>query len=277
MPFVSSARSEDEIMKTLINLIRLFLFNCKIRISRSIEFRFDFCLGLFVSLTLSAIGPLVQYLIFTQTNGYPGWSIDQIVLFQGMLLLWLGIKDTIFGDLRNMVQNLVRKGEFDRLLLKPYPPIGVILASGFYYYGTGTIIAGIVVIAYAINKMQLMINPGQLGWFFLFLIAGLILYMGFMVLFCTLVVIFVFTFRAGEILDKILRFSEFPLEIFPRLTRVVFITVFPFAVWIYFPAQALLGRLETKALLGVVFSILFFWINLNLWNWGLKKYTSAGG
>ncbi|MGE5607185.1 MAG: ABC transporter permease [Bacteroidota bacterium] len=264
-------------MRTLISLFRLFLFNCKIRIARSIEFRFDFFLGIFVALTLSAIGPLVQYLIFIRTNGYPGWNIDQIVLFQGVLLLWLGLKDTIFGDLRNMVQNLVRKGEFDRLLLKPYPPMGVILAGGFYYYGIGTVIAGLIVIVYAINKLHLLINLWQVGFFLLFLIAGLILYMGFMILFCTLVIIIVFTFRAGEILDKILRFSEFPLEIFPRLTRLLFITVLPFAVWIYFPAQTLLGRLESKALLGIVFSFVVFWINLKFWDWGLKKYTSAGG
>lgn len=264
-------------MKTLVSLLRLFFFNCKLRIARSIEFRFDFFLGVFVALTLSAIGPLVQYLIFTRTNGYPGWNIDQIVLFQGVLLLWLGLKDTIFGDLRNLVQNLVRKGEFDRLLLKPYPPIGILLASGFYYYGIGTIIAGIVVIVYAVHKLQLLINFGQIGLFFLFVTSGLILYMGFMVFFCTLVIIFVFTFRAGEIIDKFLRFSEFPMEIFPRLTRMIFVTVLPFAVWIYFPAQTLLGRLESKALLGVVFSFFVFWINLKLWNWGLKKYASAGG
>jgi ABC-2 type transport system permease protein len=241
------------------------------------EFRFDFLLGLFVSLTLSAIGPVVQYLIFSKTNGYPGWNINQIILFQGVLLLWLGIKDTAFGDVRNLVQNLVRKGEFDRLLLKPYPSIGILLTSGFYYYGIGSVIAGIIVIIYAMHKLQLMISFEQLGLLILFLISGLLLYMAILVFYCTMVIMFVFTFRLGEIIDKIFRFAEFPLEIFPNMTRIIFITILPFAVWIYFPTQILLGRLELKGLIAVAFSLLLFWSSINIWNFSLKKYTSAGG
>jgi ABC-2 type transport system permease protein len=264
-------------MKTLFYLIRLFFFQCKLRLARSIEFRFDFLLGVLVSLTLSAIGPLVQYLIFNKTNGYPGWDIDQIILFQGVLLLWLGIKDTAFGDLRNLVQNMIRRGEFDRLLLKPYPSIGIILTSGFYYYGIGTIVAGIVVMIYAIHKLQLMLTVGQLGLFVLFLISGLLLYMAVTVFYCTMVVMFVFTFRLGEIIDKILKFAEFPVEIFPSMTRIVFITILPFAVWIYFPTQILLGRLELKAAITVAFSLMLFWLSIKGWDLSLKKYTSAGG
>lgn len=264
-------------MKTLINLLRLFFFNCKLRIARSVEFRFDFVLGVFVALMFSAIGPLVQFLIFTRTNGYPGWNINQIILFQGVLLLWSGLKDTIFGDLRNLVISLVRKGEFDRLLLKPYPPIGTLLVSGFYYYGVGTIIAGIALIVFSIQKMHLTVGFSQLGLFILFLISGLILYMAICVLYCTLVIMVVFVFRLGDILDKILRFSEYPIEIFPRITRVIFITFIPITIWVYFPAQTLLNRLQTNAFLSLAVSFIMFWLSLQFWNVCLKKYTSAGG
>jgi ABC-2 type transport system permease protein len=264
-------------VETLFGLLRLFFLNCKLRIARSVEFRFDFVLGLFVSLMSSSIGPLVQFLIFTRTKGYPGWNLHQILLFQGVLLLWSGLKDTIFGEMRHQVLNLINKGEFDRLLLKPYPPIGILLTSGFYLYSFGTIIAGIALVAFSIHRMHLIIGFGQLGLFFLFLISGLILYTAISVLYCTVVIMLVFVARLGEILDKILRFSEYPIEIFPRVTRIIFITVLPFAIWVYFPAQALIDRVKITALISVACSFILFWLSLQLWNICLKKYTSAGG
>ncbi len=264
-------------LKTLGGLLRLFYWNSKIRVARSMQFRFDFFAGLIVSLILSSIGPVVQYLIFTKTNGYPGWNLNQVILFQGILLFWFGIKDMLFGDVRNQVESMVRKGEFDRLLLKPYPPIGILLSSGFYYYGIGSVIAGLAVMAYSINKLNLSIGISQIGLFILFLFCGIVLYMAITVIYCTIVIMIIFMGRIGEIIDKLLRFSEFPAEIFSPVTRLIFITVIPFAVWVYFPAQTLLNRLDAKAFAGAASCFVLFALSLKLWNVCLKKYTSAGG
>jgi len=264
-------------VSTLAGLFRLFYLNSKIRIARSMQYRFDFFAGLIVSLTLSCIGPMIQYLIFTRTNGYPSWNINQIILFQGMLLFWLGLKDMLFGEVRNLTENLVRKGEFDRLLLKPYPSIGILLSSGFYYYGIGSVLAGLGVIIYSVNKLNLHLNLYQIGLFIAFIICGITLYMAVTVIYCTIVIMVVNMGRIGEITDKILRFSEFPVEIFAPVTRLFFITVIPFAVWVYFPVQALLNRLDLKAAIGALFCFLVFLASLKVWNIFLKKYTSAGG
>lgn len=241
------------------------------------EFRLDFFLGMFVATLLSGVGPMVQYIIFTKTNGYPGWTLNQIILFQGILLLWSGIKDTAFGDVRTNVETMVRRGEFDRLLLKPYPPIGIILSGGFYYYGAGSIIAGIIVTAYAFQRLNLSVGLPQMGLFLLFIVSGIVFYMAVTVLYCTIAVMIVFTSRIGEIMEKILRFSQYPVEIFPMVTRMVLLTFVPMAVWVYFPAQALLNRLDEKALISVAASFVLFWLSVKLWDLCLKKYTSAGG
>ncbi len=115
-------------------LIKLFFWQAKIKLMRSIEFRFDFFIGVVVSLFLSGIGPLVQYLIFTNTRGFPGWNINQIILFQGTLIFWFGLRDTLFGEVPNLINTTIIKGELDKLLVKPFPASGILLASGFNYY-----------------------------------------------------------------------------------------------------------------------------------------------
>jgi ABC-2 type transport system permease protein len=264
-------------LNTIVGLLKLFIINSKIRISRSIQYRFDFIAGIIVSLGLSSIGPVVQLIIFTRTNGYPGWELKQIILFQGVLLLWLGLKDMLFGSIRPEFDRIIRNGEFDRLLLKPYPPIGVILTGGFYYYGIGPVLAGLAVITYSCISLGQTINPLQILLFLGFMLLGIIFYLGILVFYCVITVRLYYTGRLSEIFDKFLTFSQYPVEIFNMILRVGFLTVIPLAIWVYFPAQSLLNRLDITALIGAIFSLLTFLVSLRLWNYCLMKYSSAGG
>ncbi len=264
-------------MNMLIGLIKLFLFNCKLKISSGMQYRIDFFLGLLVSLGMSSIGPVFQYLYFSHSNGYPNWNIKQIILFQGFMLLWFGIKDMLFGEIREKIVNLVRAGGFDMILLKPYPAVGIILSNGFYYQGFGPIIAGLVIIIYMINNISLHINIYQIGLIIFFYISGIILYMGITIIYCSIALLIVFMSRLGEIIDKLLQFSQYPVDIFLRIIRIAFIMVFPIAIWAYLPTQTLLNRIDITVLFSILSCIVFFLISLIFWNICLKKYTSAGG
>lgn len=264
-------------MKTIFRLIGLFFWNSKLRIARSMEYRFNFITGTIISLFFSFIGPMVQYLIFTQTKGYPGWTIQQLILFQGMMLFWMGLRDTAFGDLKQNIMEMVQKGDFDRLLLKPYPPIGVILTSGFNFRNFGTLVAGVVVMALAAGSLKLTLGWEQLGLMILTLIFGLLLNMALDIMFCSAIVYFIHTMRLGEFFDNFLNFARYPVEIFSKVVRLAFLTLVPFAIWIYFPTQVLLNRIDLKIIIAFGVCSGLFWFSLGIWKRCLKKYTSAGG
>lgn len=264
-------------MKTIFRLIGLFFWNSKLRIARSMEYRFNFIAGTTISLFFSFIGPMVQYLIFTQTKGYPGWNIKQLILFQGMMLFWMGLRDTAFGDLKQNITEMVQKGDFDRLLLKPYPPIGVILTSGFNFRNFGTLVAGVIVMALAAGSLRLTIGWGQMGLIILTVIFGLLLNMALDIMFCSIIVLIIHTGRLGEFFDNFLNFARYPVEIFSKVMRTIFLTLMPFAIWIYYPAQILLNRIDLKIIIAFSVCLVLFGCSLAIWKQCLKKYTSAGG
>ncbi|EPR13489.1 ABC transporter permease [Ruminiclostridium papyrosolvens] len=264
-------------MLKLLKLFKLFIWNSKMDISRSMEYRFDFILGTVIGLAFSSIGPILQYLIFTQTKGFPGWNLEQIILFQGILLFTSGIKGMIFGSLPYFVTGIVRKGDFDRLLLKPYSPIGIILASGFRLNNIGPLLSGAFIMVYYIVKMNLHIGIVQIAIFILAIVFGLILFMGYEVLYSSIVIKLVQIGRLDELMNSLLRFGEFPINIFSKTLQTALITVIPFAVWVNIPANALLNRLDYTIPITFVFCALFFYVSLKIWNQFLKKYTSAGG
>lgn len=264
-------------MKKVVTLAQLFLWNSSLSISKSMQYRFNFLTGAVMTVLFSLIGPLVQYLLFTQTKGFPGWNLNQIILFQGVLLLTAGLKNTLLGNTKNQFIGLIRDGAFDRFLLKPFPPMGLLMATSFTLEGAGTLISGIAVMIYASIKLSLVISGWTLGLFIICIVTGLLFYAALDIIHCSLIVLTVADGGIQGIMNAYLRFSEYPLEIFPKYLQLLFVTLLPMAVLIYYPAQVLLGRIDLKLIYCFLGVMVFFVLSLNLWKSVLKKYVSAGG
>ncbi len=264
-------------MKTFIKLYKLFLWNSKLKLARSMEYRTDFIFGTIVNLIFSFVGPIMQYMIFTQTKGFPGWDLQQIILFQGILLLVLALKNSIWGELPGYVVSLVRRGDLDRLLLKPFPSIGIILASGFSSNNLGTFISSIVLILYSITVLNLHISFFNIVMFVIFIFLGLLLFMAMNILLASIVIMLINMGRLNEIIESLSRFGQYPLEIYSNSMRAVFITIIPFAIWVNYPSRILLYGFSVSMLYSVIFCIMFLLASLCLWQSCLKRYTSGGG
>jgi ABC-2 type transport system permease protein len=266
-----------EMFQNIIKLTRYFFLYSKLKLARGMQYRSDFIWGFLISLCSSSLSAFFVYLIFAHVKGYPRWNAKQIILFQGVILLWLGIKDLLFGEVRPYIERMVKEGEFDRLLTKPYSPIGIILCSGFSFQNMGSILAGFIVIHSALKQLGLSINPAQLLLFVGFLICGIVLYMAITVIYSLVTIMVVYMGRLGEVIDKLLQFSQYPIELFPQGIRMIFMIIFPVSVWICFPAEILLNRLDLKLSVSMLVCLVIFFFSIKLWEICLKRYTSAGG
>lgn len=264
-------------MKRIICLGNLFVWNSSLAISRSMQYRFDFLMGTLINLLFSLMGPLVQYLLFTQTKGFPNWNLDQIILFQGILLFTIGLRSTLFGNSRSQFIRLIRNGEFDRFLLKPFPPIALLLATSFNLDGIGTVCAGVVVTVYSIIKLNLLVTIWQVGLFLLSVILGLLFIVALDIIHCSLIILTVADGGINGILNAYLRFAEYPLEIYSGFMKTLFITFIPITIIVYYPTQIILNRMDIRILYASSGVFIFYGLSLLFWGTVLKKYTSAGG
>lgn len=261
----------------IFKFFQIFLWNSSLNIASSMEYRFDFILGLIVNLLLALAGPLFQYLLFSQVNGCPGWTVSEIILFQGILLLMFGLKTLLFGKIPEYVQKLIRRGGLDRLLLRPYSSIGMVLANGFSLDGIGTVLAGIVIITVMLWKLQLSIHILSCLATLLAIGMGLVLFAAFDILLACVMIRLVNIGRLNELFDTLTKFGQYPMELFPKGTRLIFITVVPFAVWVNIPCRILLNGIQGYMFLTFLIVILFYFLAVHSWNLCMKHYTSAGG
>lgn len=255
----------------------IFIWNCKLNIAKSMAYRLDFFIGLFVNVLIACAGPIFQYLLFSQVNGYPGWTIQQIILFQGMMLVVLGLKSLLFGNVAGYVQNLIYQGSLDQLLLRPYSSIGMILANGFSLDGIGTVAAGCVISVVAMRNLHLL--PAWYIWIMalIAIAVGLLLFVACDIFLASVMICLINIGRLNELFFTIAKFGQYPLEVYPKGMQLLFISVMPFAVWVNIPCKILLHGLQTYMLLPILSVVVVFEASLYCWNRCLKHYTSAGG
>jgi ABC-2 type transport system permease protein len=259
------------------SLLTLYRHNIRNEIARAMQFRADFAIGVFSSLLFTFMSVFLQFLLFRLTRGYPGWTIEQMLLFQGVFMLWTGIRSTFFGGVRELMARIMWRGEFDQILLKPFHTGGYLLVSGFDFTQLGSIVAGIVVIALALPATGAVITVWNLLACAGFLVAGIVLYLALTLFFCSLSLVIINSSRFIDLMERMLDFSSFPADVYSPAARMVYEVAAPFAVFICFPAQALLGRYDLAMAGGAVVAIVFFFSSLLVWNMTIRRYTSAGG
>jgi len=267
-------------MKQFIALVRLFTWNSALTISRDMQYRFNFLTGTVITVLFSLIGPLAQYFLFTKTKGFPHWTINQIILFEGVLLLTAGLRATLFGGAKGKFIGLVRNGDFDGTSFKAYfLLLAYLLATSFSMDGIGTLAAGIAVIVYASIKMNLIISLWAILIFIACIVAGLVFNAALDIIHCSLILLTVADGGVSGIMNAYLRLSEYPLEIYPKYIQLLFVTLLPLAVICLLSCTGLyLGRVDLKPRILLLLAIIVFYVlSLRLWNSVMKKYVSAGG
>lgn len=264
-------------MHAVRKLIEMFWIDVVIKLSRAMAYKTNFIMAIFFNLLFSFIAPLIQLLIYKNTPGYPGWSFEEMLVFQAVLLFWLGLIETLFGEVRPTVSAVITHGAFDRFLLLPYPTSWIILTSGFNYRGLGTMLNGLAAMIYFVWSMSLEISWWHYALFFVYLVSGILFYMSLLLLYSTLALWLVRVDRLKEVIDQLIFFGNFPAQAFSGGLRIIYMVFLPMAIWVHYPAQALLGRTEDSSFYAIVIAVAFLVFANVIWRYQLKKYTSAGG
>ena len=257
--------------------LRLFCKDCSIKISGGMQYRKNFLTSIIISILYSFVFPLFQLMFFKTTRGFDGWTIDQVMFFQSIFLLWTGIIQTLFNDVLSLMGALVLQGGFDRLLLLPYPPLLSLFTRGFNYYSLGSVLTGFIGAIYFIVRLEVAITLPNITMFLILLLFGLVFYAALLIICCSFILRWTYFSRMREILEKLFFFTSMPAEVFNGTSKLVYMVIFPISIWAYFPAQALLNRLNVYVYPSMLVCVVFFILSIFIWDHHLKRYTSAGG
>ena len=244
--------------------------------SIEVEYKLNFWIEL-ISVIGNLIGSIfLLSLFYSNDNNLGGWSWSESLIVMGIYTL-LESYSTIFlqPNLRKIVSH-VQNGTLDFILLKPISSQVWLSFRIISPWGVPSFISGLLIITYGSLKSSVSLSLTQLIIVILSFFAGLVILYSMWFMLATTSIWFVKVWNANEVLRATLVAGRYPISSYPPLLRFFFTFIMPIAFLTTFPAEALLGAIDTKFfIISIIFSLIFLLLSNLLWRYALRYYTSA--
>jgi len=244
--------------------------------SRALIYRFNFVLSMLISLCYNLLFPLTTILIYNSGASFPGWNFYEVLLIQSIFTMSLGLAYVIFNNVLWSTMQYIREGSFEVVLLRPMNPLFFLIATNFDTGSIGLIIGGGVMFGIAIAHTGF-VSLAAIGQFLLLFAGGFAVMSGFQMIIAATSFKWVGNSRLSDILDSILSFGKNPISIFPRTIKILTSYIIPVAMIGFYPASALLGRLDPFILISIIPCILFMCFGIFMYQFMIKLYEGVGG
>lgn len=259
--------------------MRLYIQYVRMVIRSTLQYPATVWLLTFGQFFVSFFSILAVLLLFQRFGALDNWSLTEVALCFGITRLAFSISECLLRGFDTFPQ-LVVKGDFDRILLRPRTTILQVLGSGFEITRIGNFIQGALVLAIAAMQFELPWTPPRIFTLILMIAGGAAVFSGLIILGATasfftvqgLEVVNIFTHGGQEM-------TSYPLTIYSRWVVRFFTFVIPFGCMNYLPLLYLTGKEQSHPVLYMLIPLsgfLFLLPCVLIWRLGVRHYASTG-
>jgi len=225
---------------------------------------------------------MATWLLFQRFHGLGGYDVHEVAVLHGVVSLGLGLPDLSASGF-DQCGTLVRHGDFDRLLLRPRGLVLQLAGRELALRRIGRVAQAALVLGWGLHGAHVALSLSHLA------LLGFAICGAICVFFAISVLQAAASFWALQSLElfAILNFggletSSYPVHIYERWLRRLFLFGVPIAATTYFPVAHVLGKVDpfelpllvrlSTPLAGPVFLLFVFWV----WRRALRRYASTG-
>lgn len=206
------------------------------------QYRFNFVVGVLSGMFFQGIGIVFVWALLETFTSLGGWSFAEIALLYGLRLSAHGTYLIFFSSFMN-VDNMVREGSYDRLLVRPIHPMFQLMFTEFRVTVIGDFIGGIVILTAALTLQDIAWSPSLVLLLFGAIIGGAMIDGAFQILPASMTFKYIESWPSRVIFDDIFsRFGNYPIHIFGQVLERVLTFVVPVAFVAWLPTATLLGK-----------------------------------
>jgi ABC-2 type transport system permease protein len=211
-----------------------------------------------------------------------GWTWPEMTLLFSFQLLAYSLGAALsFVQLREM-EELVRLGTFDTLLVKPFSPWVYIVFSGLNIGYAGHIILAVALMGWAMLAVGIDWNAWAVLFFLGTLISSTLLTAAIITMMGATALIWVRSNHLFAIFFGFWEMTRYPLNIFPASIQFVMITAVPLALTSSVPVGVLLGKQipllgDWAGPVSLLAGPLWVLLAIAHWRYCTGRYQGAGG
>lgn len=262
--------------------LRLYFTLLRASLAGQLTYRRSFVMEMFGLALITGAELAAITFIFDRVESIQGWQRWEVLCIFGIVELAFCIAQTLAPGLESMAA-FVRKGEFDRVLLRPMPTLLHMFGQRIALNRLGRGIVGLAVLLVALHHLQLGWSATQIAMLVISVLSSALVYVGLFTInaaFCFVSVegdeaFNAFTYGGAQM-------SQMPLSIYPGWVRGLFMYLIPVGFVVYFPSVALMDRPDPLGMpewfcwLSVPVSLVWMLLAALLWQAGVRRYQSTG-
>lgn len=253
-----------------------------VSIRSQLQYKLSFFMQAIGHLLLTGGEFLALWALFARFGSMDGWALGQVCVFYGITNVSFAFASAATAGFDH-VGELIRLGDFDRILLRPRTTVLMLLGHEFTMRRAGRLVQGTAVLVYGLATSGAIPAVATTALVLWTVVGSVSLFLGLRILQACV------AFRTVESIEIMNVFTyggvttaSYPFAIFVDWFRKLFTFVVPLAAVSYYPGLAMmrladplgaplwLGRLSPLA--GVVFLA----GSLIAWRYALHWYSSTG-
>lgn len=213
-------------------------------------------------------------LLVSKTQVLAGYDLSQVLLFYLTFNFIDAATQMLFREVYRFRQQVVT-GNFDLVLVKPVNCLFRALFGGTDLLDLITLFPFAIFICIVISKISQITFIGVL-FYVLLVLNALFIAVSFHIMVLALAILTTEIDHAIMIYRDLISMGKLPVDIYQEPLRSLITFVIPVGVMVTFPAKALLGILSLSGIfMAFGIGIILFCFSLFLWQYALRRYTSA--
>ncbi|MEO6893024.1 MAG: ABC-2 family transporter protein [Ktedonobacteraceae bacterium] len=270
-------------LQNVLNDIQLYRRFIAIQIRAQAQYKVNLTIDIGTYLAVTSLEFTALFIFFGSFHSLLGWQIGEVALLYALTGICFGLAEMVGAGIDEFSET-IRRGEFDRVLLRPVGVFTQVIGSNFRLRRLGRITQGCLGIVVALHFLPgLHWSALKVAVLLLGLFSGATIFVAIMLLGATLCFWTIETTELINILTYGAReFLGYPITIYHQVFQSFFLFVVPLAFGTYLPTCFLLDRAfpfglpQMLVFAAPVMALAFTLVAASLWRVGVRRYQSTG-
>ena len=264
-------------MGKICRAVRLYMRYVSMNVRCVMQYKTSFVLTVVGQFLVSFTVFLGIFFMFQRFPQVEDFTYSEVLLCFSVMLLEFSLAE-MFARGFDAFSGMVRKGEFDRVLVRPRNEILQVLGSKFELTRIGRMVQAVVMFVYGIAESEVRWSFSKVLTVLFMLIGGTAVFTGLFMIYAALCF---FTLDGLEFMnvftDGAREYGKYPIGIYGKKMLLFTTFIIPYALVQYYPLLYVLGRRTERIFMFLPLLACWFLLPaLLLWKFGVRHYKSSG-
>lgn len=269
-------------MGGLVRTLVVLPYLVKLFVKSEMEYRAGWMLDRVAQVVNYGAGYAAIWVLLARFKVLGGWTWPELALLLSFQLLAYAVGASFsFVQMREL-EETIRRGQFDVLMVKPFSPWAYIVFSRLNVGYAGHIALAVPMLAWSLGQTHIVGSAATAAYLIAALIGSAVLVAATMTMVGACALVLVRSRYLYAIWFGFFELTRYPLAIFPAGIQLVLFTVVPLGFINFAPVAWLLGKPipvigATGGLLAPLAGPLVALLAAMHWTWSIRRYQGGGG